>query len=254
MHTIIKRIIKKLYPEIAAGLHVPQWARVVNTPGAITGDEISDAVAPLYAVDVQLCDAHGVLDPRSPVFEQVPLPVNMAGNARGVFGFPLVGALVEIGFIQGLPHKPFIRTVLIEGLTVPALGVDDLLMQHSGGVYQRADGGGNWTRTTPTDITDTGDNYVELIEKIKRSHAKLQNSIEVDDGGAVYVGDQSNNALALLADTMASVIAIADALKIHKHLGVTTGAGVTGAPDNAASYIAESATTTATKGKLDAML
>lgn len=58
----------------------------------------------------------------------VPLPVNMAGAHRGVYGLPDVGALVELGLISGMPSRPVIRYVLAQPQMMPVLAVGDVLI------------------------------------------------------------------------------------------------------------------------------
>lgn len=50
---------------------------------------------------------------------------------------------MELAFAYGLPNKPFIRTVLVDALSVPALQLGEMVMQSASGVSQRADIHGN---------------------------------------------------------------------------------------------------------------
>jgi len=43
----------------------------------------------------------------------------MAGNDSGMFQFPPVGMLVEVGFTDGRPDKPFVRQTMLEGTSLP---------------------------------------------------------------------------------------------------------------------------------------
>ncbi len=220
LEATIQRLVTRLWPELTGQLHLPHWGRIVSTPPAIDDAAQSTASTPLYAVDVQLLDAQGKDDIAMPVLKAVPLPVTGAGDARGLLGFPAKDTLVELGFIRGLPSKPFIRTVLIENRVVSALGSDELLLQHSEGVFQRATDNGDWLRTTKAAITDTSQNHTEHIEKIKNSLAGLQQRIAVADGGTVWLGSESVNVLQVLSDLTQVVADIAKTTATHTHPNV----------------------------------
>ncbi len=113
INSAIKRIIKRIFPEIHSHVHLPQWGKIVSTPGAISGGQSTDN-EPLYCVDIQLLDAQGQINNEFPVFQKIPLPATACGDNRGVFGFPKKDTLVELGFIMGLPSKPFIRSIIVE--------------------------------------------------------------------------------------------------------------------------------------------
>lgn len=250
MEAIIKRLVKRLFPELTAGLHLPQWGRVASAPFAFAAAE-STGAAPLYCVDVQLLNDLGEPDELQPVLESVPLPVTMAANQRGVFGFPDVGTLVELGFIRGLPNRPFVRTVLIEGLTVPALDNKAVIIQQAEGVYQMADNNGNWSRVTQADIADTCANYQEQIEAIKSSVAGAEQHIE---GPSIWLGNSNNNSLQLLSDLMGIVQQLASDLASHTHKDVQGGSATSGPPVQAGSFTSASSNTASTKGNLDPMV
>lgn len=225
----VRRIVMRLFPEISGMLHLPLWGKIVSDPLAIE-NETSTASHPLYAVDVSMLDDQGELDTTLPMLESVPLPASFAGADRGVFGFPQKDTLVELGFIRGLPSKPFIRTVLVENLTLPKLDANDVLIQQSKSSYQRATNGGSWQRVSAADITDASKNYLEEVEEIKKSVAGLNNHIEVGEAGTIWLGNNSDNVLKLLNDLMGLVENLATNLSTHKHLGVQTGLGTSGSP------------------------
>lgn len=63
----MQRQIDAAYPELSAGLHLPQFARIeAHTENTASGD-ISDPFRPRYAVDVQLLDDNGK-DAAPPVY------------------------------------------------------------------------------------------------------------------------------------------------------------------------------------------
>jgi hypothetical protein len=231
----IKRIVKRLWPELTGDLHLPQWGRVVNVH-AIEAAAASTASEPRYCIDLQVLDKQGNDDTAVQVLTKVPLPGTGAGDQRGVFCYPKVGALVELGFILGQPNKPFIRTVLVEGVTLPALQDNDALLSKDANNSYRI---------------DSQDNIAERCQAIAERIAKTKQRLVVEDGGKVWVGDETDNVLTLLSGLMAEVIAIANALASHKHTGVTAGPTTTGTPDNAASYTSASSNTGGLKTTLD---
>lgn len=156
----IKRINQRKHSELFSNLHLPIIARVESISDPLVNESIGERYRPRYAVDVRVLKPNGEPGELLPLFKAVPLPVSMAGLERGAFGFPDAGTLVEIAFAFGLPSQPFIRTVLSEGLSMPAIERGEVLLQASSDVYQRADVSGNWTRSTTADIYDDAANYV----------------------------------------------------------------------------------------------
>lgn len=248
---MIKRVVKRLFPELTGGLHLPLWAVVVNYPTPIEESNTSSALEPLYAVDIRMLNDQGLIDETQPVFTHVPLPVNGAGNLRGNFGFPAKGALVEVGFIRGLPNKPFIRTVLIEGLTVPTLNTEELLIQQSGDCFQRATQEKNWERSTTQNIMDTSKNHTETIDDIKKSIAGLSQHIKVANGGTVYLGNDSENTLALISEFISIFESLSSVLASHTHSGVMSGGGTTTPPLQAGSMSGAGSQASGIKSRLD---
>lgn len=250
MEAIVKRLVLRLWPDIAAGLHLPHWGRVASAPAPFPSAQ-STGTAPLYCVDIQLLNDRGEDDADQPILEAVPLPATMGGAQRGVFGFPEAGALVELGFIRGLQNRPFIRSVLVEGLTLPSLEEKAVLIQHSDGVYIQADNNGNWQRKTPADIADTCANYLEQIDEIKTSLAGSEQHVEAPK---LWLGNGSDNSLQLLSNLMGIVQQLASDLATHTHKNVKAGTSNSGAPVQAGSFTTASSNTSTAKGKLDPMV
>jgi len=151
----IDRIIMRQNPELMGEYHLPMFARVETISDPIVQSEIGEAFRPRYAVDLRVLDENDQPDMLFPIFKSVPLPAFCAGLERGVFGFPEPGAIVELAFAYGLPNKPFIRTLLTTGQSLPLLKPHELLLQSSPGVSQRADSDGNWSRDTFAKIVDS---------------------------------------------------------------------------------------------------
>lgn len=150
----IKRINERNHPALFSGQHLPILARIEAISDPVTDNALGERCRPRYAVDVQVLLPNGQPDTLLPLFRAVPLPLHAAGHERGTVGFPSPGTVVELAFAYGLPDRPFIRTILGEGLSLPSLEPGELLAQASPGVFQRADSAGNWQRTTDADIYD----------------------------------------------------------------------------------------------------
>lgn len=235
LQEMIKRLVFRMFPELSGGLHLPQWGRVEKVYTVEQAAQ-STQFEPLYCIDIQPLNAQGKPNTKLPVFPKVPLPATGAGGSRGLYAYPKVGALVELGFIMGHPDKPFIRTILVEGATVPTLGTDDVLLSKDAGNYYRI---------------DTGENITEHCQAIAQRVAKTRQRLKVQNGGKMWVGSESHNLLTLVSDLMGEVIAIADALAAHKHGGIYPGSGTTSTPNNASSYSSASSNTGTLKGNLD---
>lgn len=101
--TPVQRQIASHYPELASGMHLPKFGRVMNPVEAVKSSNLGEPFRPRYAVDVQLLDADGNPEKDTPVYSTVPLQVSMAGNDSGMFQFPPEGTLVETAFTGGRP-------------------------------------------------------------------------------------------------------------------------------------------------------
>jgi len=229
IETTIKRIVKRLWSELTGDLHLPQWGRIVAVH-AIESAQQSTPVEPLYCIDVQPLNAQGKPAANVPTFEKIALPATGAGDQRGVYCLPKAGSLVEFGFILGNPSKPFIRSILVEGVMVPKLGADDVLLSKDSANYYRI---------------DSADNIQEECQAIADRIAKTKQRLTVKSGGKMWLGNESDNALGLLSDLMAVVMAMGDALASHKH-------GSSPTADNASSYSTASSDAGTLKAKLDA--
>lgn len=153
--TPLQRQVENQYPELASGLHLPKFARVVAPSEAVKSGNFADPFRPRYAVDVQLLDADGKPDGSTPVYPAVPLPVPMAGNDSGMFQFPPEGTLVEVGFNHGRPDKPFVRQTVPDGTSLPDVKPGEQLQQQREEVSQRVTQAGDWDRKTDQAIRET---------------------------------------------------------------------------------------------------
>ena len=143
-----KRKMNYLFPELAAGHHLPRFARVeAVTDQSMAGHE-NNPYRPRYAVDVQLLTEHGEVDSLVPIYKAVPLPTVIGGAEQGQFATPSEGTIVEIAFAYGRSDKPFIRTILGDGWSLPELEPDEQLQQQRHEVFNKTDAAGNTTNST----------------------------------------------------------------------------------------------------------
>ncbi|UWS30971.1 phage baseplate assembly protein V [Erwinia pyrifoliae] len=150
-----QRQAESAFPELASGLHLPKFARVEAPSEEVAAGNIADPYRPRFAVDLQLLDADGNPAKDTPVYPAVPLPVPMAGSESGMFNFPPPGTLVEIGFAEGRPDKPFVRQTMPQGNGLPAIKPGEQLQQHRDGVSQRVTVAGDWQRQTDQTISES---------------------------------------------------------------------------------------------------
>lgn len=179
--TPVQRQIENHYPELASGLHLPKFARVMNPVEAVKSGNFSDPFRPRYAVDVQLLDADGNPDKDTPVYSAVPLPVPMAGNDSGMFQFPPEGTLVEIGFTGGRPDKPFVRQTVPDGTSLPDIQPGEQLQQQRAEVSQRVTQAGDWVRQTDQTISEASMARVVKADTEQRELVSRETTIKATD-------------------------------------------------------------------------
>lgn len=179
--TPVQRQIESHYPELASGLHLPKFGRVMNPVEAVKSGNFSDPFRPRYAVDVQLLDADGNPDKDTPVYSAVPLPVPMAGNDSGMFQFPPEGTLVEIAFTGGRPDKPFVRQTVPDGTSLPDIQPGEQLQQQRAEVSQRVTQAGDWVRQTDQTISETSMARVVKADTEQRELGSRETTIKATD-------------------------------------------------------------------------
>ncbi|WP_220710669.1 phage baseplate assembly protein V [Enterobacter cancerogenus] len=179
--TPVQRQIESHYPELASGLHLPKFGRVMNPVEAVKSGNFSDPFRPRYAVDVQLLDADGNPDKDTPVYSAVPLPVPMAGNDSGMFQFPPEGTLVEIAFTGGRPDKPFVRQTVPDGTSLPDIQTGEQLQQQRAEVSQRVTQAGDWVRQTDQTISETSMARVVKADTEQRELVSRETTIKATD-------------------------------------------------------------------------
>lgn len=179
--TPVQRQIESYYPELASGLHLPKFGRVMNPVEAVKSGNFSDPFRPRYAVDVQLLDADGNPDKDTPVYSAVPLPVPMAGNDSGMFQFPPEGTLVEIAFTGGRPDKPFVRQTVPDGTSLPDIQPGEQLQQQRAEVSQRVTQAGDWVRQTDQTISETSMARVVKADTEQRDLVSRETTVKATD-------------------------------------------------------------------------
>ncbi|BBT92316.1 hypothetical protein WP8W19C02_39360 [Enterobacter cloacae] len=179
--TPVQRQIESHYPELASGLHLPKFGRVMNPVEAVKSGNFSDPFRPRHAVDVQLLDADGNPDKDTPVYSAVPLPVPMAGNDSGMFQFPPEGTLVEIAFTGGRPDKPFVRQTVPDGTSLPDIQPGEQLQQQRAEVSQRVTQAGDWMRQTDQTISETSMARVVKADTEQRELVSRETTVKATD-------------------------------------------------------------------------
>ena len=179
--TPVQRQIESHYPELASGLHLPKFGRVMNPVEAVKSGNFADPFRPRYAVDVQLLDADGNPDKDTPVYSAVPLPVPMAGNDSGMFQFPPEGTLVEIAFTGGRPDKPFVRQTVPDGTSLPDIQPGEQLQQQRAEVSQRVTQAGDWVRQTDQTISETSMARVVKADTEQRELVSRETTVKATD-------------------------------------------------------------------------
>lgn len=183
-----KRKINYLFPELAAGHHLPRLARVkAVTDQSQVGHE-NNPFRPRYAVDVQLLDENGLPDEEVPLYKAVPLPTVIGGSEQGQFATPTEGTIVEIAFAYGRSDRPFIRTILGDGWSLPELEPEELLTQQRHEVFERIDAAGNHTQAT--DQTRLIEAYEELHQVDKYLAEFGSHEVTVNQHSKENIGGQ----------------------------------------------------------------
>ena len=219
MEDAIKRAVERQFPELTGGYHLPRFAKVIAVPDAPAGAGVCDDFRPRFGVDLQVLGPDGeVVDASLPVLSGVPLPVPVGGDEMGFYAFPEEGTTVVVCFAYGLPHKPYIQTVLPHGLTLPSVPKGDQVWQHSEACQQRVDADGNWLHQTDGKIQDKA--VQREVEAMENTESFQSHTRTVDDHSTESVGGikkiEALGALKLLSGGSASLAAVDD---LHQATG-----------------------------------
>lgn len=186
MDDAIKRSVERQFPELTGGYHLPRFARVVAVADAPAGAGICDDFRPRYAVDIEVLGPDGEPDSKLPILAGVPLPLPTGGEEMGIYAFPEEGTQVVVCFAYGLPHKPYIQTILPHGLSMPSVPKGDQVWQHSEACQQRVDADGNWLRQTDGKILDKA--VEREVEAMGNTERYQNHTRTVDDHSTESVG------------------------------------------------------------------
>lgn len=218
MDDAIKRSVERQFPELTGGYHLPRFARVVAVADAPAGAGICDDFRPRYAVDIEVLGPDGEPDSKLPILAGVPLPLPTGGEEMGIYAFPEEGTQVVVCFAYGLPHKPYIQTILPHGLSMPSVPKGDQVWQHSEACQQRVDADGNWLRQTDGKIHDKA--IEREVEAMSNTERYQNHTRTVDDHSTESVGGiktlEALGALKLLSGGSASLAAVDD---LHQATG-----------------------------------
>ncbi|WP_339531539.1 hypothetical protein [Pseudomonas mucidolens] len=218
MDDAIRRSVERQFPELTGGYHLPRFARVVAVADAPAGAGICDDFRPRYAVDIEVMGPDGEPDTKLPILAGVPLPLPTGGEEMGIYAFPEEGTQVVVCFAYGLPHKPYIQTILPHGLSMPSVPKGDQVWQHSEACQQRVDADGNWLRQTDGKILDKA--IEREVEAMGNTETFQNHTRRVDDHSTEFVGGtktiEALGALRLLSGGSASLAAVDD---LHQATG-----------------------------------
>ena len=218
MDDAIRRSVERQFPELTGGYHLPRFARVVAVADAPAGAGICDDFRPRYAVDIEVMGPDGGADSKLPILAGVPLPLPTGGEEMGIYAFPEEGTQVVVCFAYGLPHKPYIQTILPHGLSMPSVPKGDQVWQHSEACQQRVDADGNWLRQTDGKILDKA--IEREVEAMGNTETFQNHTRTVDDHSTESVGGiktiEALGALKMLSGGSASLAAVDD---LHQATG-----------------------------------
>lgn len=218
MDDAIKRSVERQFPELTGGYHLPRFAKVVAVADAPASAGLCDDFRPRFSVDLQVMGPDGEIDTALPVLAGVPLPMPVGGDEMGFFAFPEEGTSVVVCFAYGLPHKPYIQTILPHGLTLPKVPKGDQVWQHSDASQQRVDADGNWLRKTDGKIQDQA--IEREVDAMTNTESFQSHTRTVDDHSTESVGGvkkiEALGALKLLSGGSASLAAVDD---LHQATG-----------------------------------
>lgn len=218
MDDAIRRSVERQFPELTGGYHLPRFARVVAVADAPAGAGICDDFRPRYAVDIEVMGPDGEPDTKLPILAGVPLPLPTGGEEMGIYAFPEEGTQVVVCFAYGLPHKPYIQSILPHGLSMPSVPKGDQVWQHSEACQQRVDADGNWLRQTDGKILDKA--IEREVEAMGNTEWYQSHTSTVDDHSTESVGGiktlEALGALKLLSGGSASLAAVDD---LHQATG-----------------------------------
>ncbi|WP_028115874.1 hypothetical protein [Ferrimonas senticii] len=177
--TAQQRELQQHFPELGAQTHLSQLARVINTCEPVVAGHLQTAKRPALAVDVQLINPDGSDNTLVPPYRNVPLP-GAVSHSAGQFTFAQPGTIVELGFAFGHSHRPFVRTVLGEELSLPQLANGDSRIQQ-GEAYHHITSGGDQLLHTEHLLQQTARTVTVKADSQQHQLGAHQRSVEQHD-------------------------------------------------------------------------
>lgn len=212
MDDVIRRSVERQFPELSGKYHLPRFGRVVGIADAPAGSSMCDDFRPRLAADIEVLREDGEPDADLPILAGVPLPMPIAGNEMGMFGFPEEGTTVVVCFAYGLPHKPYVQAVLPHGLSLPKVPKGAQVWQHSEAAQQRVEPDGSWLRQTDGRIRD--DSIDREVRSLNNAEKHQVSDVQVETHSTESVGGikkiEALGALKLLSGGSGSVAAVDD--------------------------------------------
>lgn len=230
MEQIIKRILRRLFPELAGGYHLPRFAVVSGIADAPQDGALCDNFRPRYAVDLQLLTKTGEVDNKLPPLLGVPVSMATGGDEIGFLALPSEGTKVVVQFINGLPNWPIVTAVLPNDLMLAPMQKGQAVWIGGLGGAQSVSVTGDWTRSTPADITDTCDKKTSNAQSNNEYYCTSQKVIIQHDKQTIG-GDKETTIAGkyeiLAANDMKSQTASNLTISAGKELTINTGKELT---------------------------
>ncbi len=176
----ISRIIKKHYPEIANGWHVPIWAVITTINENIHEGDLGDRYRPRYAASVRLLDKNGDVVATAPLMQNIAIAGSF-NSSGGVLMLPEPGNTVELSFAFGDPDKPYVSNVLPWSVTLPDHKPGELTLQARKGARMHIDNVGNITHETDRKLTQLAAELKQIIGKMTVSATGRTTEIKSHD-------------------------------------------------------------------------
>lgn len=234
MRKAIKRIVLRMFPELAGGYHLDRYARIVKISDPPTAGATCDRFRPYWAADIEILTPEGEPAANFPKYEAVPLPLPAAGPDAGFFLWPRPGTIVTVRWIEGRPDHPVIQHVYPMGLSLPDVPDNMGRWQQRPGVHQFVDPDGNWERKTDKDIQDTAQNIQETASG-SRTETVGEGSAETVTGSKTITAQTYQvtaqtitlcapnggpSLLPLITDALGAINTALDILANHTHTSV----------------------------------
>lgn len=205
----IAKIIKKHYPEISNGWHVPVWGVITGINETPANGSLSDEFRPYYAANVKIMTKKG----KDSGIEMQNIAISSSFTESGGFlQLPDPGQVVSIQFLFGLPNKPYIDKVLPYGVSLPGIKTNELALQSREGVKVHLTQSGDIaTITDAATINISAENNSSTISDIfERTNATIttngnhkevvSNVYQLATLGAMYLISAGNTELSALGD------------------------------------------------------